>query len=58
MVVGCPWIEFTVMGGLRYDLIASPIYYDDDLVAISPLNDTIASGGLTWLQLKQILAGT
>ena len=55
MVVGCPWIEFTVMGGLRYDLIASPIYYDDDLVAISPLNDTIASGGLTWLQ---ILAGT
>ena len=58
MVVGYPWIEFTVMGGLRYDLIASPIYYDDDLVAISPLNDTIASGGLTWLQLKQILAGT
>ena len=49
-------VMFQDNGGFRYDLIAGPIHYDD-LVAISPFNDTIykIADGLTGLQLKQIL---
>ena len=49
-------VLFQNSGSFRYDFIEGRIYYDD-LIAVSPFNDTIhlVADGLTGLQLKQIL---